>query len=85
MKISDCIEALEACLDKFGDVEVSFTTSTDGNPAVELKNVDTTNKPDVTGGSPCPQGDGSDDAALEAILRFNARFPVKDLFIASRN
>lgn len=74
MKITDAIEALEACLDKFGDVECSFATSAEGNPAIELKNVDTENKPDV-----------SIDEDEEEIRRFCARFPVKDIFIPSRN
>lgn len=75
MKLSDCIDALEACLDQFGDVEVGFTTTSDGNPAVELKNVDTTNKPDV-------QIDEPDE---EEIRRFNIRFPIAQLFIPSPN
>lgn len=77
MKISDAIDALEACLDAFGDVECSFAMSQSGNPAIELKNVDTAHKPDVA--------IDKDKAEEEAYRRFCARFPVSNIFTPSRN
>jgi hypothetical protein len=67
MKISEAIIALKNCLSKFGDAECKFLTTSDGNPAIELHNVDSTT------------------AQEDAALRFNARFPTKNIFIPSRN
>ena len=69
MKISDAIESLELCLEQFGDVECKFTETSEGNPAVELQDVDTS------------QHNAKEDEAR----RFNACFPTKDIFIPSRN
>jgi hypothetical protein len=70
MKISDAIKSLELCLENFGDVECKFTETNEGQPAVELSDVDTTSQHDI-----------EEDVAR----RFNACFPTKDIFIPSRN
>ena len=78
---------MEACLEMFGDVEFKFTETAEGNPAVELQNVDTTNKPDV----PIDLDEGLVDQLAEDLIeelkqrRFNARFPTKNIFISSRS
>ena len=74
MKITEAIESLYMCLANFGDAECKFVTSSEGNPAIELHNVDTSTV--EAGVSPAP---------LDAVKRFNARFPTKNIFIPSRN
>ena len=72
MTISETIASLTICLEQFGDVHCKFVTSSSGNPAIELHNVDTTEPPGI-------------DADEERIRRFNARFPTRNIFIPSRN
>lgn len=76
MTISQAIASLTLCLEKFGDVECKFTSTSGGNPAIELQNVDSS-KP-----KPIPK---EDPLYEEAVRRFNARFPTRDIFIPSRN
>ncbi len=71
MKISAAITALEACLEMFGDVPVKFVQTREGNPAIELTDVNTKKKPDVDMGHDEPT-----DAELDEIDAWlNSRFP----------
>lgn len=44
MTITQAIVALNACLKQFGNVECTFTKTEEGNPALELLEVDTAKK-----------------------------------------